>query len=295
MTNASHPHLTPEAAAQLGLSVDERVAAIEVDRWVAYPEATDILRWMDDLIAVNRIERKHSLLILSDSDNGKTSLLRRFERKHRSTADLEPTGTMPLLRIEMPTDISETRLYSLLLMAAMAPHNPRDTAFIKETQLTRVMTGLKVRGVIIDEFSNVLYAGAVERRKILGTLKIISAQLKVSIIATGVHEAVQALRGDPHLFSRFDIAELPRWELNRDFLRFLLTYQSMLPLAEDSQLTDSEKSALLHEHCRGLIGPAVSTMNAAAVHALREGREAITTADLREVMTRRPSVKSRYM
>lgn len=282
-------------ADSVNLPVAERIKIIDHNRWVGYTRAGEILDWMSDLIRDHQPSRRQSLLVLSESDNGKSALLRQFEKRHPGVVDETGRARMPVVRIDYPSDLSESRLYGLLLDAVHVPHNPRDPAHVKEREIQRVFTTLGVRAILMDEFSNVLNAGPVTSRKVFAVLRNISNALNISFIAAGTRDAIVALRGDQHLFTRFEVTDLPLWTLSLEFRKLVSTYIWCLPLQEKSTIA-ADKAAMeaLFQVSAGKIGPVVRLLNAAAIDALKNGEECITLARIKAVQKQRPSIKHEF-
>jgi AAA+ superfamily predicted ATPase len=75
--------------------------------------------------------------------------------------------------------------------------------------------------------------------------------------------------------SRFEPAVLDRWKLDREYLRFLASYETFLPLAEPSNLASRELAPTIYGMAGDTIGGTVRLLKNAAAHALRTGREKI--------------------
>ncbi len=67
-------------------------------------------------------------------------------------------------------------------------------------------------------------------------------------------EAITILHTDPQYASRFDVVNLPKWELNQDFLRLLVSYVRLLPLKKQSNLASKEIATLIFEVFRWKFG-----------------------------------------
>ncbi|QDQ57744.1 hypothetical protein E5A72_00115 (plasmid) [Acinetobacter baumannii ATCC 17978] len=48
----------------------------------------------------------------------------------------------------------------------------------------------------------------------------LSNELSLNIVGVGTREAITILHTDPQYASRFDVVNLPKWELNQDFLDY---------------------------------------------------------------------------
>lgn len=71
---------------------------------------------------------------------------------------------------------------------------------------------------------------------------------------TGTEVALAALRLDPQVQNRFPPLVLPRWKLDRDYLRLLASLESFLPLRHASNLPSEALAPLILEMSDSLIG-----------------------------------------
>lgn len=268
------PHLHPDVAKALSLSASERMEFSQQDRWVGYTRAIQILEQLDDLLTYPKSLRMPNLLVVGRSGNGKSSLLERFTKRHHVQA--RPTGTpiVPILSIEMPELPSESELWSLILWALGISHREKDTPHIKKRQAKSVLAYAEVRVLVIDEFNNLTRAGK-NAGAILAAIKGLSNELKLSIVAAGTHEAVNALNSDPQMQSRFQPAVLDRWKLDREYLKFLASYEQLLPLYQPSNLAGRELAPLIYAMAGDTIGATVKLLKAAAMHAIKTNTEEI--------------------
>ena len=89
------------------------------------------------------------------------------------------------------------------------------------------------------------------------------------------------------------VAALPGWNLDRDYLKLLASFERSLPLREPSKLWEPPLAGRLLAMSEGTIGELSSLLTAAAVHAIRTGRERIDGALLKEVGWTPPSERKK--
>ena len=75
-------HLHERARAALDLSVEARVEYISRPRWIGYTRATQILDQLEALLTHPRTHRMPGLLIVGETNAGKTMLANRFVQVH---------------------------------------------------------------------------------------------------------------------------------------------------------------------------------------------------------------------
>lgn len=105
-------HLTLKTRELLELSDEERMQAIRSSRWVGYPRAQKLLAKMEELYYYPVSDRMPNLLIIGDTNNGKTMLVKRFCKMHPPEDNPEGESVIvPILYIDCPPKPEEGRLY----------------------------------------------------------------------------------------------------------------------------------------------------------------------------------------
>ena len=106
-------HLNDSTAKQLELSNAERIEKIRSPRWIGYPRAKVVLSKLEDLLVYPRSHRMPNMLVVGDTNNGKTMLVQRFCALH--LADNNPSGDgvcVPVLFVQAPPVPDEGRFYT---------------------------------------------------------------------------------------------------------------------------------------------------------------------------------------
>lgn len=292
--NTESTHLNDSTRELLTLSDEQRIEKILSGRWIGYPTAKKILKKMEDLLTHPRVHRMPNLLIVGDTNNGKTMLARRFSKLH--PAEDNPGGdgiNAPVLLIQAPPVPDESRFYNVILEALYAPYRPHETANKKQPQVVKLLKHIGLKILIIDEIHHIL-AGNLNRQRIfLNVLKHLGNELEISVIAVGTKDAFRALQTDPQLANRFDPVVLPRWDLNNDFLRLLASFERMLPLKKASNLTQPDIAASLFSMSEGYIGELSQLLNHLAIEAIHSKTEHIHAQLLKQIDWTSPS-KRKY-
>lgn len=274
--NSARSHLSPKAAELLLLSDHARIQRIRSPRWIGYPQAKEILEKLEGLLTYPKSHRMPNLLIVGDTNNGKTMLVERFHSQH--SASDEPDGAavkVPVLVVQAPPVPDEGRFYNAILELLFAPYKPSDRVDKKQFQAMKILKQIGIRVLIIDEIHHIL-AGSLNRQKaFLNVIKYLGNELEIPIVGVGTRDAYRAIQTDPQLANRFEPAVLPRWELNELFLRLLMSFERMLPLKEPSNLYDMPLAARLMSMSEGYIGELSQLLSSAAVHAVQSGVEKI--------------------
>src|SRR5688572_30482209 len=75
-------HLGESARAAIELSVEERIEHLRRPRWIGYSQAKKVLSQLEDLLSHPKTHRMASLLMVGDTNAGKTMLANRFVQLH---------------------------------------------------------------------------------------------------------------------------------------------------------------------------------------------------------------------
>lgn len=276
-------HLEAETLAALELPLDERIAYARRDFWIGYDRAEDVIRYLEDMLAYPKSLRMPGVLIVADSGNGKSRILERFTSLH--PPEILSTGdpAVSILKIMMPSEPSESRFWSALLLAMKVPHRDTDPVQSKESLAYDMLSYCGVKALALDELHNVLNGSARAQKHFLAVLKNLTNQLKLPIIAAGTRDALRALHIDKQLASRFESKGIRRWEPNQKFQQLLQSFELLLPLQKPSQLSTPALARKVFQLGDGTIGSFSATLKDACVAAIRNGSERITSSLLDEI------------
>ena len=107
--NAGYPHLHPDVRQLADADGETRIACIRGKRWIEHAAAGAILRMLQETLEQPPSERMENLLLIAESGMGKTSLIRRFERRNAVPFD-EAAGIKrrPVVVTLMPPEPSSS-------------------------------------------------------------------------------------------------------------------------------------------------------------------------------------------
>lgn len=269
--------LSPRAQELLIASDDERIAHIDKAVFIPYPRAAEILAEMEDLLTHPKINRMPNLLLVARSDNGKTEILREFLKRHpaEDRTDMDVVYA-PVVYIQSPPGPNENLFLNKFLMMLGVPVRQNDTPDRKLLQLTEILPRIQTRILLIDELNALLAGSVTKQRFFLNMLKYLSNDLQISIVAAGTADALQAVRSDMQIQSRFPARILPRWQQGEDFRKLLYSFEYVLPLKFASEIYKGELPAVLYGMSEGGIGRLATTIRSAAKHAIQTKVEKIT-------------------
>lgn len=269
-------HLTEIAKSYLKLSKSERIEYICSPRWIGYTKSQDVITKLTDLQSYPARHRMPNMLIVGDSNSGKTAIAERFVAMNPGYEKEDGEGiVIPVLYIQAPPVPSESRLYTNILEKMFAPYRQSDSAEKKQYQVIKLMQICNVKMLMIDEIHSVL-AGPLEKQRIfLSVIRNLGNELRIPIVGLGTKDALRAIKTDPQLDNRFKPVLLPRWEYGIEFRRLLASFERMLPLSKPSNLPQKVLAMKLLSMSEGLLGELAELLSEAAVYAISSGKEKI--------------------
>lgn len=288
MSTAEHIH--PDLRHILGLSDRERLAYLDEPRWIGYPLAQRTLTTLRGLMEKPARPRMPNLLLVGEPNNGKTTIIRRFQTLYGEgyvNEDAEPVK--PIILTDAPPTADEKGLYVAILEQFWTPYRASDAALKLRHQVIHLMRNCHVRVLVIDEFHSLLTGTATKQREVMNAIKLLCNTLAIPIIGAGTREAVHVLHTDPQHASRFDVLTLPTWDLNRDFQLLLTGFEQVLPLKKPSHLHEPELATSLHSISQGNIGNLHRLLVECANAAITSGTEQIDKASIESKAWLRPT------
>jgi len=286
--------MSPSAQAALLLPLDERVRYLQISRWICYDYAEAILKDLQELLEHPKVLRMPNLLLWGDTNCGKTAIIDRFCQGYplRQNGE-EEADVVPVLYIQAPPIPDERRFYSLILDKLRVPHKTNERADRMICQILKMFPKLGVRMLIVDEIHHILAGNLQKQRAFLNVIKYLGNEALIPIVGVGTISALNALQTDAQLANRFEPRNLPRWRLDTRYRQLLASFEYVLPLAEESNLTEKEMATKLLDMSGGTIGELSKLIRRAAIETIRQGREKISLSLLEEVQWIPPDVRNR--
>lgn len=289
-------HLTVATAKALTLPNDERIERIRKPRWIGYSRSKVVLDKLEDLLVYPKMHRMPNLLIVGDTNNGKTMLVERFKKQHPASDNPSGEGvSVPVLVIQAPPVPDEGRFYNTILEALFAPFKPNDRVDRKQFQSIKLLRYVGLKMLVIDEIHHVLAGNMNKQRAFLNVIKYLGNELQVPIVGVGTKDAFRAIQTDPQLANRFEPAVLPLWKFDDEFLRLLKSFEMLLPLRHTSKLYDTSLAATIFSMAEGHIGELAKLLAESAVLAVQNGSERIDAKLLKEIGWIGPSDRKRQI
>lgn len=257
-------------------SDDERIYASKKLKWIGYSNANKIHKKLEDLRDYPKTIRMPNMLLVGDSNNGKTALLNRFLNKNPTYVQEETQELrIPVLMIQSPPEPDEKRFYNAILDDLFAPYRSSEKIESRQHRVVELLKKVDLRLLIIDEIHHMLAGTMSKQRTFLNVIKYLSNELQISIVCSGTREAFNAIQTDPQLANRFEPRVLPKWKHDEEYLRLLASFEKLLPLKSASNLIESSLSSLILAKSEGLIGEISKILELSTILAIESGIEKI--------------------
>lgn len=270
-------HLTPKTKEAALLNNEERIRYLLTPKWIQYPRAEKIIKKMEDLMSYPTIDRMPNLLIVGSTNNGKTALIRHFEKNNSAYIRKDDDKlVVPVLLIQAPPEPDERSFYNKILEKLNVPIISSEKPDSKQRRIIFFFKEMNIKLLIIDEIHHVLSGSAHKQRLFLNVLKYLSNELKVSIVCAGIHDAFNVIQSDAQLANRFDNKILDTWVDNEDFYQLLINFEAFLPLKEPSMLIENSLATKILSRSEGLIGEITTILTLSTKLAIEKGKEKIT-------------------
>ena len=277
-------HLDPSVRSWLDQPHAKRIEFIQSDHWIEYTAAKHAINHLEHLRTYARGSRMPGCLLIGQTDTGKSTILKRFEALHQPDDLAEIDGSeeeipRPVVYMQMTTHLKdEGDFWSELLDALHVPHRATAKTVDKRRQAQAVMSALQVRILLIDEADFLLLGKVGQQRDCLAMIKRLSNQLQLPIVFAGTETAEAAFITDRGVKGRFPPMRLPPWKPGIEYLRFLASYERVLPLAKPSGLATLDIARRLFAETGSTTGPLSRLLKEAAKFAIVEGTECIDMA-----------------
>lgn len=276
---AERPDLTPDALALLGSNDADRVRAIRSGTWIPYPRANQAIAQLRYVLEQPPSSRMMGLTFAGPTNNGKTTIVREFIAAHRAQR-ADPSAERPeFLYVETPPVPHISMLYTQILRGVGDLKADKGTMSQKLARVLHILPQLRPRMLFLDEIHNVLAGSSKQSEAFLNTLKYLSNQLQLPVVLIGTEAALNVIRTDPQVLSRYPAFTLYPWAHDEKFAKLVTVVTSTLPLRRPAKLSQA-CLARLHARSHGALGAVVQILQRAAVWAIESGTEEINARAL---------------
>lgn len=280
-------HLHPSTASLLDAPNDIRAKAIIEDRQILYPALLEVMNEAEWMVYEPRQTRARGLIVCADRGNGKTSLAKLV---HQRYGDNDRSDAPCVLKISMSGTRDARSVYGRIMEELGSPARISHRLSDRELLVQRLLRDADCRLLVLDEVQDILQGSEREQLRALEGIKLLMNELSIHILAFGTDRAGQGFRSDPHLAARFTEFAMPSWKPDASLANFLVTYERLLPLRRPSNLGSPDKVSALAKVGKGVLGNIVARIKNAALAAIANGSECITT-ELIVASAGRPSAR----
>lgn len=261
--------------------------------WIPYTRADQALRKLDWLIDRPETHRPLGMLLVGETNNGKTTIALRFQalqnQRHQERQGFSSDIERPVIYVQTPPRPDVGAFYSGILRAVNAPFQETWRWERKQAQILALFPRLKVRMLMIDEIHNILVGRPQEQNLFLNALRYLTNELRIPLVAVGIPDALSALQHDQQLGNRLEPFELPRWEPKQPYARFLAQVFGWFRLDGSQVIPQREFVQRFCFLAEGLTGETWRLVGQLAEVAYSVGETKIQTALLDQVPWQRPS------
>jgi hypothetical protein len=287
-------HLLQPAQLVAALSSEERLIKLRSDYWIGYGHAEQALNRLEDLLTCPKRIRMPNMLIIGPTNNGKTMIIEKFRRQHPPCGSTDQDHEIiPVLSVQMPSDPTIQRFYSVILSALGSPVTTYYSIVRYESIVLKLLQITQTKIIIIDELHNILAGSPIRQREFLNVLRFLGNKLQLSIVGVGIKDAYLAIRSDDQLENRFEPFILPLWTDDYEFMRLLASFQKILPLQKPSDLLDPDIRTFILSRSEGTIGEISSLLIQATCLTICSGKEYIDKKVLEQTEYRSPTERRR--
>jgi hypothetical protein len=254
---------------------EKKINYIQKTLWIGYPVIKDIESKMDEILKHPRIGRMPNLLILGRTNNGKSTLLRRFASRNLAVS-VEESGSIraEVIAIIMPEGPTEILFLDAILRATSISFKKTEPFRDKLNQVYNILENLESKVILIDEIHHIGAGAPKQQRLLMNLMKNLSTQFGLSFIAAGTGEARNIFSSDEQLSNRFRQVIIPVWEDNDDFKSLLFAFETLLPFEERSDLVGM--SSYIINRTDATIGDIYDLLKSASIVAIKKGEKNIT-------------------
>ena len=268
----------------------ERIRYMRRPKWFGYTAAEAIFQRLEGLLNHPPSHRMPGLQILGESNSGKTAIGLEFLDRHPLDPNVDGDAIIvPVVRIEVPPNPDESRIYDEILMALKQPFRAKDALSEKSRQVRAILSAVQTRMLMLDEFQHVLGPRNDRRRVVMDVIKHLGNTLQIPIVTIGTYDAQVAVSKDEQLANRLYPVWMQDWAMDQEYRRLLASFEVTMPLRERSNLQQRQTAALILELGESLLGEVRDLLCVAVEHAVRSGREKIDLELLREIAWIPPS------
>jgi len=286
MTQKEHLQRLPEKIRKLVLECEdkERLQFLERPTFIKHTKYKKLVKKLDELLYSPKKHRVRSLLLVGNSNNGKTEMVLRYAKSKRKMDESYEYYVEPVMYIQSPNRASIHELFDAIFMKLEVPYSKSESLVERQEKIKYYFEKFEIDMLIIDEIQNALIGSINKQKEFMSGVKNLSNILKKPIILVGVPTGVNLVYNDHQLKSRFVPTKIKNWEYNDEYFSLLYAIELTLPLKKPSLIYEDEKLAKdILELSDGLIGDIVTIIYLLAKYAIENGDEKIKRSMLNKI------------
>lgn len=278
---AQLPQKTKEA---LKLDDRDRIEFIKKPKFIKHPKALKLFQKLTDLMNEPKKDRIRSILLVGDSNNGKTAMVKKFYEMNVYRNDEKMLFFEHVMLIQAPNRADLHDLYNKMFQFFVVPYRKDEPISEREKKIRHYCEVNEVKMIIIDEIQGALIGSITKQMEFMNGIKNLSNILKIPIVLVGTPKGVSLVSSDHQLKSRFVPTKIKKWEYNEDYLSLLYSIEMTLPLKKPSNIYEDEKLAKeILDLSDGLIGDIMTICELLAIKAVESKKEKIERKMIKEI------------
>lgn len=252
---------------------ETRKNAISENTWVSYPVADRILAHVKYLTELPRSLESLCLVVHSDPGMGKSALYNKIIQQYGMAS--AHSNALAGMSID-PDHIRSHKNFSDGIVQSLTMGN-YTSSLVPKKRILDAVTARNLRGIVFDEFNDLLAAGARDQHSNMIRLKYFSnPPFSLVIVIMGTHECREAIASDDQFKRRYDAIQLPVWRDEQLLRAFVSAYISWFPLKKPSTIDKPSAMTYLIKESNGVLDNIVKQLKRAAIWAIIEGTESIS-------------------
>ena len=263
-------HVKTDLRHLVDLPAEQRIQICRHDIWIDTPRLKPLLNCLNHMIYTDHQIQASSIFIHGEGGDGKSALFHRLQT-------LGHLSGKKMVFITLTENLNRYKLHDAICEQFHVQIGKRTTAANRVDIIVKKIESGEIGAIVIDELSDAMLEGSTNKRIILSLLRSLAeGKLKMCVIAFGNSVALEAILLDRVLDRRFVQWELRPWSLDQDFVDFIATYETHLPLRLASNVSSPRLRTLIHSNSHGILDNIVKILKCTAMDAIERGTEQIT-------------------